>query len=118
MMRLKDKLKTILYRTLRHISRADVAVNSYGACNKCKKYRRNWQDSVFKDNSVLGYDEMLGEWVVFKDYNLGAKIQVMNEYITNVTNLNTQIWEAVKHLCPRCVSKYVLNYKELENESR
>ncbi len=117
-MRFKDKLKTIIYKTLRHLSRADIAVNTYNSCNKCKGRKRNWAEATYKDNSVLGHDQMMGEWIIFKDYNLAAKIQVMNEYIIDVVNLNEKLWDTVRYWCASCINAYMINYKEPENESR
>ena len=105
MIRIKDRLKSLLYRLLR-----SDAANSFNAC-KCKK-KRNWADLSFKNDSLIGYDKILAEWVIFTEYNFYAKVWVMNGYIVNVHTLDEKLWNIVKLLCRKCITTTLKNHKD------
>lgn len=112
MIRIKDRVKSIIYRLLR-----SEAANSFNSCGKCKKRRKNWVDLTFKNNLLIGYDKILGEWVAFTDYNFYAKTWAMNGYITNIYTLREDLWNTLKPLCRKCVTVVLTSYVEPEDEA-
>lgn len=109
MIRLKDLFKSIIYR----LGRSDAA-NGFNPCSNCQVKRRHWKDLTFKKELLIGYDEVLGEWVIFSDYNTYAKIWVMNKYIVKIYTLHEKLWKEIKLLCRKCVHEIMKNYVESE----
>ena len=107
MIRLSDKIKSFIYRVLR----SDTP-NGYNSCGTCKKKRKNWADATFKPGNLVGFDNVLSEWVIFADYNVYAKIWVMNGYITNIFKLSNNLWNDIKPLCRCCITNYLKSYIE------
>lgn len=111
-LRFKDYFYSAIYRLLR-----SEATNNFSSCGKCKKRCRNFSGSLFKENSLIGYDRILGEWVVFTEYNTYAKIWVLNGHTVKILTLHEKLWKDIRPLCRKCISDYLVNYKEPENEA-
>lgn len=102
MIRFKDRLKSLLYRVLR----TQIPTDLIDTCNKCKKKRRSLFNLSFKPNHFIGYDKILSEWILFIDYNLYAKVWIMNGYIVNVRELDEKLWQKIKLLCCQCITRH------------
>lgn len=98
----QDKIKAIMYLMMR-----STAYTTFNGCSQCKKYRRNhWEIHSYKPDYLIAYDHMLHEWVLFKDYNLYAKVWLMNGYVTDIHTLDEKIWNAIHYSCERCIAKF------------
>lgn len=113
MIRFWDRVKSIIYRMLR-----PKIPNKFNCCNVCKKYRRNWVEFDFADSTkdyLIGYDKILAEYVAFTEYNLYAKILVMNKYVVDIHKLNQELFDAIRLMCRKCIRNYLKNYVEVED---
>lgn len=110
-LRLKDRVYSIIYKLLR--SEASNGINS---CSKCKKYKKQITDFVFKPEFLIGYSKVLGEWVVFSEYNTYAKIWAMNGYVVNIFTLHEKLWKSIRYLCRRCMTEHFETYAEPQDE--
>ena len=112
MIKIMDRIKSIIYRILRSDS-----PNGYNICQCCKKRRKNWAELIFKREALIGYDKVLCEWVMFSEHNVYAKVWVINGYIVKVYTLNNDLWKNICHLCRCCITEYLKDYKEKNEDS-
>jgi len=99
-----DRISSLFYRILR----IEIP-NYFGACKTCNKYKKNWDIFIFKENHLIGFDNILAEWVFFSDFNIYAKVWIINGYITNIHILDKDLWNRIKSLCRKCISKILQN---------
>lgn len=106
-LRLKDRLYSLLYRLLR-----SEASNGLRPCSKCKKRKRQINDWLFKPEYLIGYDKVLGEWVIFSEYNTYAKIWAINGYVVRIFTLHEKLWEKIGRMCRLCMTEHFETYVE------
>lgn len=110
-LRFKDRVYSIIYKLLR-----SEAANSFNSCNKCRKRKKQITDFVFKPEYLIGYDNVLGEWVVFSEYNTYAKIWAMNGYVVRIFTLHEKLWKTVRYMCRKCMTEHFETYTEPQDE--
>jgi hypothetical protein len=103
MIKIIDRIKSIYYRLLR-----SEAPNTFNCCKKCKKRRKNWSE-LNKNHNFIGYHNVWGEWISFRENNMYAKVSAMNGYITNLVKLTDEISNIIKPLCRKCITEIVNN---------
>jgi len=110
-LRFKDRIFSILYRLLR-----SEASNNLSSCNRCKKRKRQIDNWIYKPEYLIGYDKVLGEWVVFSEYNTYAKIWAISGYVIRIYTLHEKLWNKIRRLCRVCMTEHFKTYVEPEDE--